>query len=347
MGRRATGLTYVTDEVAGIRRVARGSGFTYWRPDGRRLTDETELARIRALAIPPAWTDVWICPRPHGHLQATGRDARGRKQHRYHPRWTAVRDDAKYSRMVAFAEALPGLRRRCEADLSRRGLPHRKVVATVVRLLERTLIRIGNGEYARHNRSFGLTTIEDRHATVAGPAMRFRFRGKSGKLHDVSLADPRLARIVRNCQELPGSQLFQYVDEEGRVRDITSSHVNAYLRGAMGHAFTAKDFRTWAGTVLAAQALDELGRTGGGSADKHVIQAVDAVSQVLGNTRAVCRRCYLHPAIVAAHRDGTLARALRPRRSRRPGRASGLSTLEAAVPGLLQRRLKGHARRAA
>jgi DNA topoisomerase-1 len=340
-------LRYVTDETPGIRRLVRGRGFVYRRPDGVLVTDEAELRRIRSLAIPPAWTDVWICPQPSGHLQATGRDARGRKQHRYHPRWTAIRDEAKYSRMVAFAEALPALRRRTESDLANRGLRQRKVIAAVVQLLEKTLIRVGNDEYARHNRSFGLTTIEDRHAQIAGGAMRFRFRGKSGKLHDVSLADPRLARIVRNCQELPGSQLFQYVDEEGRVRDITSSHVNAYLRGAMGHAFTAKDFRTWAGTVLAAQALDELGRTGGGSADKHVIQAVDAVSQVLGNTRAVCRRCYLHPAIVAAHRDGTLARALRPRRSRRPGRASGLSTLEAAVLGLLQRRLKGHARRAA
>ena len=348
MAPRVKGLTYVTDEVPGIRRIARGSGFTYRWPDGRPLRDEAELARIRALAIPPAWRDVWICPRPHGHMQATGRDARGRKQHRYHRRWTTVRDDAKYSRIVAFAEALPELRRRSQADLSLRGLPHRKVVATVVQLLEKTLIRIGNDEYARHNGSFGLTTIQDRHATIAGPAIRFRFRGKSGKPHDVTLADPRLARIVRNCQELPGSQLFQYVDQDGRVRDITSSHVNVYLRAAMGRAFTAKDFRTWAGTVLAAQALDEVGRSAGrGSVDRDVIQAVDAVSQVLGNTRAVCRRCYVHPAIVDAHKDGTLGRALHPRPSRRPGRINGLSALEAALLGLLQRRLKGEARPAA
>jgi DNA topoisomerase I len=348
MAPRVKGLIYVTDEVPGIRRIARGSGFTYRWPDGRPLRDEAELARIRALAIPPAWRDVWICPRPHGHMQATGRDARGRKQHRYHPRWTTVRDDAKYSRIVAFAEALPELRCRSQADLSLRGLPHRKVVATVVQVLERTLIRIGNDEYARHNGSFGLTTIQDRHATIAGPAIRFRFRGKSGKPHDVTLADPRLARIVRNCQELPGSQLFQYVDQDGRVRDITSSHINAYLRAAMGRAFTAKDFRTWAGTVLAAQALDEVGRsTGRGSVDRDVIRAVDAVAQVLGNTRAVCRRCYVHPAIVDAHRDGTLARALHPRPPRRPGRINGLSALEAAVLGLLQRRLKGEAKRAA
>jgi DNA topoisomerase I len=348
MAPRVKGLTYVTDEIPGIRRIARGSGFTYRWPDGRPLKDEAELARIRSLAIPPAWRDVWISPWPHGHLQATGRDARGRKQHRYHPRWSAVRDEAKYSRIVAFAEALPALRRRSQADLLRRGLPHQKVVATVVQLLERTLIRIGNDEYARHNRSFGLTTIQDRHASIAGAAIRFRFRGKSGKRHDVTLADPRLARIVRNCQELPGSQLFQYVDRDGRVRDITSSHVNAYLRAAMGHTFTAKDVRTWAGTVLAAQALDELGRSAGrGAVDRDVVRAVDAVSQVLGNTRAVCRRCYVHPAIVDAHKDGTLARALHPRAPRRPVRINGLSALEAAVLGLLQCRLKGEAKRAA
>ena len=264
---RVRGLIYVTDEAPGIRRVARGAGFVYRRPDGRTVREDAELTRIRSLAIPPAWKDVWICPQSNGHLQATGRDARGRKQHRYHPRWTAVRDEAKYSRMLAFAEALPGLRRRSEADLAAPGLPRRKVVAAVVQLLEKTLIRIGNDEYARHNRSFGLTTIEDRHAKIAGPAIRFRFRGKSGKSHDVALTDPRLARIVRRCQELPGSQLFQYLDDGGRVRDITSSDVNNYLRAAMGRTFTAKDFRTWAGSVLAARALEDIGRADRGPSE--------------------------------------------------------------------------------
>ena len=345
---RVRGLVYVTDEVPGIRRAARGSGFVYRRPDGRKIREGAELARIRSLAIPPAWKDVWICPQANGHLQATGRDARGRKQHRYHPRWTAVRDEAKYSRMLAFAEALPGLRRRSEADLASPGLPRRKVVAAVVQLLEKTLIRIGNDEYAQHNGSFGLTTIEDRHAKIAGPAIRFRFRGKSGKSHDVALTDPRLARIVRRCQELPGSQLFQYVDDEGRVRDITSSDVNSYLRAAMGRTFTAKDFRTWAGSVLAARALEDIGRAAErGPADRHVVQAVDAVSQVLGNTRAVCRKCYVHPAVIDAYMDGSLPRLLRGRGSRRPARVRGLSAFESALLGLLQRRQRGDGRTAA
>lgn len=348
MPERVKGLVYVTDETPGITRVSRGAGFRFRRPDGRYVTDEAELRRIRSLAIPPAWTNVWICPRANGHLQATGRDARGRKQHRYHPRWTAVRDEAKYSRMLSFAEALPALRRRTEADLALRGLPRRKVLAAVVQLLEKTLIRIGNDEYKRQNGSYGLTTIQDRHADIAGGAIRFRFRGKSGKVHDVAITDPRLARIVKRCQDLPGSELFQYVDEHGRVRDVTSSDVNAYLRSAMGHAFTAKDFRTWAGTVLAARALDEVGRTAHrGPADKHVVQAVDAVSQVLGNTRSVCRKCYVHPAVIDAYLDGTLQRTLHARGSKGPARIHGLSRFETSVLGLLQRRLKENVRRAA
>jgi DNA topoisomerase-1 len=342
-------LVHVTDESEGIRRLARGKGFVYRHPDGRPVTDQQELRRIRALAIPPAWTDVWICPRPHGHLQATGRDARGRKQHRYHPRWTAVRDEAKYARMLTFADALPALRRRTEADLALRGLPWRKVVAAVVQLLEKTLIRIGNDEYARQNRSFGLTTIEDRHARVRGVGMRFRFRGKSGKPHDVQLTDPRLARIVKQCQELPGSQLFQYIGERGRVRDITSSDVNGYLRATMGHAFTAKDFRTWAGTMLAARALTELGRTATrGRGERQVVQAVDAVSQLLNNTRSVCRKCYVHPMVIEAYLDGRLEKALvRGRAARRGPRVNGLSPFESAVVGLLRQRAKGEGRRAA
>jgi DNA topoisomerase-1 len=329
--------------------LARGKGFVYRRPDGRPVTDQQDLRRIRSLAIPPAWTDVWICPRPHGHLQATGRDARGRKQHRYHPRWTAVRDEAKYARMLTFAEALPALRRRTEADLALRGLPWRKVVAAVVQLLEKTLIRIGNDEYAKQNRSFGLTTIQDRHARVTGVGMRFRFRGKSGKPHDVQLTDPRLARIVKQCQELPGSQLFQYIGERGRVRDITSSDVNGYLRATMGHAFTAKDFRTWAGTILAARALTELGRTATrGPGERQVVQAVDAVSQLLNNTRSVCRKCYVHPTVIEAYLDGSLEKALlRGRGARRGPRVNGFSSFESAVVALLRQRAKGEARRAA
>lgn len=344
MAPRLHGLVHVTDEAPGIRRIRRRSVFAYRTPDGRPVSAR-DLTRIRSLVIPPAWRDVWISPRPNGHIQATGRDARGRKQHRYHPRWTAIRDEAKYARMLAFAEALPALRRQLETDLARRGLPRRKVVATVVRLLERTLIRIGNDEYARHNGSFGLTTFLDRHAAIAGSTIRFRFRGKSGKHHDVTLSNPRLARIVRQCQELPGSQLFQYVDDGGRVRDMTSSDVNAYLRAAMGQAFTAKDFRTWAGTVLAAQALDEASRSSGRPpAERQVVQAVEAVAQVLGNTRSVCRKCYVHPVIIDAYLDGTLERSLRSRAGRR---LSGLSPVESAVVALLHRRGKGEAPRAA
>jgi DNA topoisomerase-1 len=283
---------------------------------------------------------VWICPYANGHIQATGRDQRGRKQHRYHPRWTAVRDEAKYTRLLAFGRALPRLRRRIRVDLRQRGLPHRKVVALVVQLLEKTLIRIGNDEYARDNGSFGLTTILDRHAAVAGGAVRFRFRGKSGKTHDVTLDDPRLARLVRQCQELPGSQLFQYRDDEGRVRDLTSSDVNRYLREVMGEAFTAKDFRTWAGTVLAARALRDINDLPGQRpGDPAVLRAVETVAKHLGNTRTVCRRCYVHPAVIDAYLDGSLAAAMEQRvRQRLGGRRA--PRLETAVLALLERRLR-------
>jgi DNA topoisomerase-1 len=349
MAARVRGLVYVTDTSPGITRVRRGGGFSYRLPGGRPLRSASHLARIRSLAIPPAWTDVWICPSPRGHLQATGRDARRRKQHRYHPRWTAVRDAAKYSRMLEFAAALPALRRRTAADLAARGLPREKVLALVVRLLERTLIRVGNPEYARANGSFGLTTMLDRHVRVAGRSVRFRFRGKSGKLHDVSIADPRLARVIRDCQELPGSQLFQYEDEDGVVVNVGSADVNAYLRSCMGEAFTAKDFRTWAGSVLAARALDEMPDPASrADAERHVVAAVDAVAGMLGNTRSVCRKCYIHPAIAEAYLDGSLARALRARRAPPAGRDDQLDRVQAAVLALLQRRLKPQpARRAA
>lgn len=336
---------YTTDRTPGITRERRGRGFAYRRPDGRLVADASDLQRIRSLAIPPAWTDVWISVRPTGHLQATGRDARGRKQHRYHQRWTAVRDEVKYSRMLEFARALPGMRRQTDADLAQQGVPQQKVLATVVKLLERTLIRVGNDEYARDNRSYGLTTLQDRHAKVTASGVRFRFRGKSGKTHDISIRDARLARIVKRCQDLPGRELFQYVDDRGRVRDITSTDVNRYLRSAMGRAFTAKDFRTWAGTVLAARALDDINRTTAGRpANRHVVRAVDEVSEVLGNTRSVCRKCYVHPVVIDAYLDGSLSRSLR---CRRPPRIKGLERWEVSVLQFLESRLAADARRAA
>jgi DNA topoisomerase I len=339
-------LRYTTDDLPGIRRVRRGCGFSYRRPDGRPVRDPATLTRIRRLAVPPAWRDVWICPAANGHIQATGRDQRGRKQHRYHPRWTVVRDQAKYTRLLAFGRALPRLRRRVGTDLKQRGLPHRKVVALVVQLLEKTLIRVGNDEYARDNGSFGLTTILDRHAAVAGGEVRFRFRGKSGKTHDVTLDDPRLARLVRQCQELPGSQLFQYRDADGRVRDLTSSDVNRYLREVMGETFTAKDFRTWAGTVLAAGALRDVNDLPGQRpGDPAVLRAVETVARHLGNTRTVCRRCYVHPAVIDAYLDGSLAAALEQRVRQRLGGRRAPRRLETAVLALLERRLRRQAAR--
>jgi len=335
---RKRGLVYTTDATPGFSRYRRGSGFAYRQANGKALRQATHLARIRSLAIPPAWKDVWISPRPDGHLQATGRDARGRKQYRYHPEWTALTHETKYSRLVDFATALPALRRRVAADLSSRGMPRSKVLALIAHLLERTMIRVGNREYRRANGSFGLTTLLDRHVQIEGCSIRFRFRGKGGKVHDVAIADPRVARLVRNCQELPGSQLFQYVDADGQQQDVGSADVNEYLRSVMGEAFTAKDFRTWAGTVLAAEALYDvapgLSRT---AAEREVVTAIEAVSGVLGNTRAVCRRCYVHPTIIEAFLDGGLGRAIRPSLRRR--RVEGLRPMEVAVLAFLQRRL--------
>jgi DNA topoisomerase-1 len=307
---REAGLRYATDARPGISRRRAGRGFSYRDAAGTVIRDLDVLARIKALAIPPAWTDVWICPWPNGHLQATGRDARGRKQYRYHARWHDRRGADKFERMVEFAEALPRIRERCEADLARPGLPREKVLAAVVRLLELTLIRVGNDEYARLNKSFGLTTLRDRHATIAGSRVRFRFRGKSGQTHEVGLRDRRLARVIRRCQELPGQELFQYLDDEGEVRDVTSDDVNAYLREAAG-PFTAKDFRTWAGTVLAYRALRAL-QPADGEADgrKAVVEAVRQTADRLGNTPAVARGSYVHPAVLEAYMDGSLGSAL-------------------------------------
>jgi DNA topoisomerase-1 len=305
-----------------------------------------DLERLRALAIPPAWRDVWICPDPLGHLQATGRDARGRKQHRYHARWREVRDEAKYDRILEFAAALPRLRRRTAADITAPGLSRRKVVAAVVQLLEKTTIRVGNDEYARDNDSFGLTTLRDAHARITGSTIRFRFKGKSGKFHDITFNHPRLARIVRKCQELPGRELFQYLDEHGNVQDIGSADVNEYLREITDQDFTAKDFRTWTGTVLAARALQEMSVFRSETeAKRNMLAAIDAVAGILGNTRSVCRKCYVHPAILEAYADRTLAGALSMRPGRRTAGAVDLSRIESAVLALLQRRLRRDAQR--
>ena len=308
---RSAGLRYASDARPGITRRRAGRGFTYRSADGATIRDRTVLARIRALAIPPAWTDVWICPDPAGHLQATGRDARGRKQYRYHLRWRSRRDDAKFERLIEFARVLPRIRERCDADLARPGLSREKVLAAVVRLLELTLIRVGNDEYARLNRSFGLTTLRSRHAQVRGTAIRFRFRGKSGQRHEVGLRDRRLAGIVRRCQELPGQDLFQYVGEDGVPHDVTSEDVNGYLREISGADVTAKDFRTWAGTVLAYRALRALAPgVDDRSARANVVEAVRLTAGRLGNTPAVARRSYVHPAILDAYLEGSIRSAL-------------------------------------
>jgi DNA topoisomerase-1 len=333
-------LRHADDRAPGIARRRRGRGFVYLRPDGSPVRAPAELSRIRRLAIPPAWTHVWICPDARGHLQATGRDAKGRKQHRYHPAWIAQRDEVKYTRILEFARALPRLRGKIARDLARPGLPRPKVLAAVVRLLERTLIRVGNDEYARDNGSYGLTTMLNRHAQPNGRTIRFSFKGKSGKAHDVAIDDPKLARIVKQCRDLPGGQLFQYKDERGHVRDVGSGDVNQYLREVTGDAFSAKDFRTWAATVLAAQALDEPRHfESAAEAERNIKAAVDAVAGLLGNTRAVCRRSYIHPEVLNAYLDHSLTQALRTRAMGRRRSASRMSRAEAAVLTLLQRRL--------
>jgi len=307
----AAGLRYVSDGSPGIHRRRAGRGFSYVGPDGRLVRDRAVLERIRRLAIPPAYTDVWICPIPNGHLQATGRDARGRKQYRYHHRWREVRDETKFGRMLAFSEALPRLRARLETDLARSGLPREKVLATVVRLLECTGIRVGNDEYARANQSFGLTTLRDHHVEVSGSTLRFRFRGKSRKQHRVALSDRRLARIVARCQALPGADLFQYLDEDGARVSIGSGDVNDYLRQITGEDFTAKDFRTWAGTLQAVAALEAVGPAATErEAKSTIIKAIDQVAERLNNTRAVCRKYYVHPAVLEIYQAGTLHEAL-------------------------------------
>jgi DNA topoisomerase-1 len=298
------GLSYVSDHDPGLRREKSRAGFDYFDAEGHPIRDPKTIDRIRALAIPPAWTDVWICPSARGHIQATGRDQRGRKQYRYHPKWRETRDGDKYGRLIAFGRALPRLRRRVEADLARRGLPREKVLAAVVRVMEKTLIRVGNAEYARANKSFGLTTLRDRHVKVGGATAVFEFRGKSGKLHATGFNDRRLARVVKACQDLPGQRLFQYLDDNGERRAVESADVNAYIREAMGEDFSAKDFRTWAGTVAAARALTM--PECADLAPRNVNTCVKAVAGLLGNTAAVARRAYIHPAVLEAYAAGRL-----------------------------------------
>jgi len=307
------GLRYVSDDQPGCSRKRKGEDFEYSDTKGKPIRDEQRLLRIKRLAIPPAWSDVWICPSPNGHIQATGRDARGRKQYRYHERWREIRDENKYDRLVNFGKALPKIRRRLKKDLALSGLPREKVLATIVQLLERSLIRVGNEEYARENKSFGLTTLQDRHVDVKGSKLRFRFRGKSGRLHEVDVTDRRIARIISKLQDLPGQSLFQYVDAGGSVHEISSQDVNEYLREITGEDFTAKDFRTWAGTVLATIALSAAGAfETKKQAKANLKQAIGAVANILGNTPAVCRQCYIHPAVLEAYLNGNAINGFKP-----------------------------------
>ncbi|HEY7091340.1 MAG TPA: hypothetical protein VH518_24805 [Tepidisphaeraceae bacterium] len=337
---RHAGLHYVSDETCrGIHRRRRGDGFTYIRPSGARVRDPHTLGRIKSLVIPPAWEDVWICQDPRGHIQAVGRDARGRKQYRYHPKWRQIRDDSKYHKLLAFAHVLPRVCRRVRRDLGRQGLPREKVLAAVIAVMEKTLIRIGNEEYANHNDSYGLTTLHDEHARINGSKVTFEFRGKGGKEHEIDLEDSRLAHIIRRCRDLPGEELFQYLNDRGEVCHVHSTDVNEYLRRTSGgQDFTAKDFRTWAGTVLAFRALRRMQTAETKSAArKNILQAIDRVAQRLGNTRAVCRRSYIHPAIIQCYLDHSLAGRLAHPRRRRGTRTPGLRADEALVLGLLRR----------
>jgi DNA topoisomerase-1 len=339
---KAAGLRYVHDDRPGIRREPDEAGFRYYSPKNELVEDEATLKRIKSLAIPPAWTDVWICPQANGHLQATGRDARGRKQYRYHPKWRSVRDEAKYERMINFGQALPLIRREVDRGLKLPGLPREKVLATIVYLLEATMMRVGNEEYARTNKSFGLTTLRNRHVKVDGSDVEFRFRGKSGVYHKIHVHDRRLARIIRSTRDLPGQELFQYIDEDGETRSVDSSDVNDYLRSITGEEYTAKDFRTWSGTVLAALALQEFEKFDSETqAKKNVVRAIESVAQKLGNTPSVCRKCYVHPAVLDAYMEGAVIEALRERTEQElVDDLHALQPEEAAVLAMLQQRLQ-------
>jgi DNA topoisomerase-1 len=339
---RRAGLRYVSDGARGITRRRVGTGWAYYAPTGARISDPRERKRLNALAIPPAWREVWICPNPEGHIQATARDARGRKQYRYHPAYREARDHSKFRHMLEFSEVLPRLRARIERDLRAPDRTRRQLLATVVRLLDRTLIRVGNDEYARENNSFGLTTLRRRHVRVDGGTLRFSFRGKSGVEHSISLADARLARIIQRCQDLPGYELFQYVDAAGKRQAVSSDDVNSYLRELTGRDVSAKDFRTWGGTMLAAVELRAMGPAASRrEADRNILRAIDAVAERLGNTRAVCRKYYVHPALLRAYLMGEtvpLAKANGSVHRRRPHAAATLRRDEILVLQFLQQR---------
>jgi len=341
------GLRYVSDEQRGIVRIPGRDGFRYLDLDGEPVDDEATLARIKSLAIPPAWSDVWICRWENGHLQATGRDARKRKQYRYHPRWRTVRDEVKYGRMLSFGRALPLIRTRVDEALKLPGLPREKMLATVVYLLQATMMRIGNEEYARQNRSFGLTTLRNRHVRIDGSEVEFQFRGKSGVRHSVTLHDRRLAHIIQRSRDLPGQELFQYVDDDGQRQVVDSADVNDYLHEITGEDYTAKDFRTWAGTVLAALALLEFQEFDSeAQARKNIAKAIEAVAARLGNTPPVCRKCYIHPAVIDTYLEGAILQALPEPNLKEAAQATDLHALsaeEAAVLALLEQRLQAAA----
>lgn len=338
---KAAGLRYVHDDRPGITRQPARQGFDYLDAHGVPVEDDATLKRIKALAIPPAWTDVWICPQANGHLQATGRDARGRKQYRYHAKWRTVRDEVKYERMIKFGRALPHIRKEVDRALALPGLPREKVLATIVYLLEATMMRIGNDEYARENKSYGLTTLRNRHVRIDGSEVEFRFRGKSGVFHDVKVHDRRLARIIGRTRDLPGQDLFQYLDDDGERHTVGSADVNDWLRTVTGEEYTAKDFRTWSGTVLAAMALREFETFDSeAQAKKNIVRAIESVAEKLGNTPSVCRKCYVHPAVLDSYLDGTMLEGLRARAEETLAQdLQDLQPEEAAVLGMLQHRL--------
>jgi DNA topoisomerase-1 len=337
----SAGLVYVSDEEPGIRRRKAGKGFTYVKPDGGTVKDPATLKRIRSLAIPPAYTDVWICAKPNGHIQATGRDAKGRKQYRYHARFREVRESTKYEHMLAFAKSLPAIRQKVAEHMALRGLPREKVLATVVHLLEATLIRVGNEDYAKQNKSYGLTTLRDRHVEVDGSELRFDFKGKSGKIWKLKVKDRRIAKIIRACQDLPGQDLFQYIDENSERQSVTSADVNAYLKEITGRDVTAKDFRTWAGTVLAAWALTEFETFDSDTkAKKNVRAAIEKVAARLGNTPTICRKCYIHPEVLSSYVEGSLVLEVKEEiEAELRDDLASLKPEEAAVLTLLEARL--------
>jgi DNA topoisomerase-1 len=341
----SAGLRYVSDDEPGLRRRKAGTSFAYVDKQGKTIADPAVLDRIRKLAIPPAYTDVWICPFANGHLQATGRDARGRKQYRYHPAFREIRESTKYEKMLDFAQALPEIRRIVAEHMSLRGLPREKVLATVVHLLETTLIRVGNEDYAKQNKSYGLTTLRDPHVKVAGAELRFAFKGKSGKTWNLTVKDRRVAKIVKACQDLPGQDLFQYLDADGERQSIASADINAYLREITGRDITAKDFRTWAGTVLAAVALTEFESFDSEArAKRNIRAAIDKVATRLGNTPTICRKCYVHPEVFACYLEGQLLLGVRKEiEGELRDNLSGLSPEEAAVLTLLAARLNREA----